>query len=159
MPTQPTTEPALAPELEALAHAADQRLRAELDRNDAEVRERDQAVVHAASAAIAAGMSLGTVAQAEQIGYSRARRELGSELLRRVERTARRTREATAEYEQTVARGGAARTGTPRHRRRSKDRTRHHPLDHHPHQRHHDDRRQGAGVPRQRASARRTRRA
>jgi biotin synthase-related radical SAM superfamily protein len=158
MPTQPTTEPALAPELEALAHAADQRLRAELDRNDAEVCERDQAVVHAASAAIAAGMSLGTVAQAEQIGYSRARRELGSELLRRVERTARRTREATAEYEQTVAR--AARLGLA-HRdiARSTDRTRQHPLDHHPHQRHHDDRRQGAGVPRQRASARRTRRA
>ena len=66
--------------------------------------ELRQAFVQAASAALAAGLPLGAVADAEQIGRARSRRELGSELLRRVERTARRHREAQAEYQQTIAR-------------------------------------------------------
>jgi DNA-binding NarL/FixJ family response regulator len=109
MQSSRTTEPVLPTELEALVQAARERLCAELDHNEDEIRERDRAVVHAAGAAIAAGMSLSSVAQAEQTGQARARRELGGELLLRVERTARRSREATAEYEQTVAR--AARIG------------------------------------------------
>ncbi|MGO9976072.1 MAG: hypothetical protein ACLP01_25370 [Solirubrobacteraceae bacterium] len=104
MPAQQTIEPVLSPELEALAHAADQRLRADLDDSDHEIGVREHAVRHAASAAIAAGVPLSAIAQAEQIGQARARHELGSELLRRVERAARRSREATAEYERSVAR-------------------------------------------------------
>ncbi len=111
MPAQQTPEPELSPELEALARAADQRLRAELDGTDHDISERQHAVAQAASVAITAGVPLGAVAvaQAEQIGHARARRELGSELLRRVERAARRSREATAEYERAIAR--AARLG------------------------------------------------
>ncbi|MGO9976056.1 MAG: hypothetical protein ACLP01_25290 [Solirubrobacteraceae bacterium] len=109
MPTQQTIEPVLSPELEALAHAADHRLRAELDGTDNEISGRQQAVTQAANAAITAGLPLSAVAQAEQIGQARARSELGSDLLRRVERTARRSREAAAEYEQAIAR--AARLG------------------------------------------------
>ncbi len=111
MPAHQISEPPLAPELEAIAIAADQRLRAEVDGSEQDLSDRQQAVMQAASTAIAAGISLGAVADAEQIGQARARRELGSELLRRVERTARRSREAQAEYEQTVAR--AARLGLP----------------------------------------------
>jgi hypothetical protein len=109
MPAQPTIEPVLSPELEALAHAADQRLRADLDGSANDITERQHAVTQAANAAITAGVPLSAVAQAEQVGQARARRELGNELLRRVERTARRSREATAEYEQAIAR--AARLG------------------------------------------------
>ncbi len=78
MPARPISEPPLAPELEAIAIAADQRLRAEIDRSEHDLSDRQQAVVQAASTAIAAGMSLGAVADAEQIGQARARRELGS---------------------------------------------------------------------------------
>jgi len=109
MPARQISEPPFAPELEAIAIAADQRLRAEVDGSEQDLSDRQHAVMQAASTAIAAGISLGAVADAEQIGQARARRELGSELLRRVERTARRSREAQAEYEQTVAR--AARLG------------------------------------------------
>lgn len=109
MPARQIAEPQLSPELEAVALAADLRLRAETEASDHDAHERQQALVDAASTAIAAGMSLSAIAQAEQIGHARSRRELGSELLRRVERTARRSREAQAEYEQTVAR--AARLG------------------------------------------------
>ncbi|MGO9791050.1 MAG: hypothetical protein ACLP8S_16610 [Solirubrobacteraceae bacterium] len=109
MPAHQTIEPVLAPELEALAHAADQRLRADLDGTDPEIDERQQAVLQAAGAAIAAGLPLSAITQAEQLGQACARRKLGSELIRRVERTARRSREAAAEHEHAVAR--AARLG------------------------------------------------
>jgi hypothetical protein len=49
---------------------------------------------------------LSSIADAERIGQERAREALGPELLRRVERTARRWREAEREYEHAVARAG-----------------------------------------------------
>ncbi len=60
----------------------------------------------AASRAIAAGLSLAEIADAEQIGQGRAREELGPELLRRVEHAARRKRDAEHEYEQAIVRAG-----------------------------------------------------
>ena len=59
-------------------------------------------VGEAASRAIAAGLLLSSIADAEQIGQRRAREVLGPDLLRRVERAGRRKREAEHEYEQAV---------------------------------------------------------
>lgn len=101
------TAAALEPELEALAHAAQQRLRAAVDEQD--ITETKHAVISAASAAIAAGITLSAIAAAEQTGQDRARAELGNEALRRVERTARRARETAAEQDHAIAR--AARLG------------------------------------------------
>ena len=96
----------LSEELEAVAAAAAERLRAvgdgDLDR-DADLQ---RTVGEAARHAIAAGVSLASIADAEQIGHERAREELGPELLRRVERAARRRREAEREYEHAVVRAG-----------------------------------------------------
>jgi hypothetical protein len=88
-----------------------------------------RSVGEAASRAIAAGLLLAAIADAEQIGQRRAREELGPDLLRRVERAARRKREAEHEYEQAVVgaasgprasgrRGGGARGA--RHRARDR---------------------------------------
>jgi hypothetical protein len=68
---------------------------------EADLRRR---VGEAASRAVAAGLLLSTIADAEQTGQRRAREELGPDLLRRVERAARRKREAEHEYEQAVVR-------------------------------------------------------
>jgi DNA-binding NarL/FixJ family response regulator len=89
MPAHQTTETPLAPELEAIAAAAADRVRAQAD----------------ASAAIAAGAALGAIAAAEQVGQARARGELGPDALKRIARACRRRREADAEYEQEILRG------------------------------------------------------
>src|SRR5450755_1679676 len=89
MATTPVVE-SLSPELEAIATAAAQRLRAQIDENEPEAAEAQQAVIAAASGAITAGVSLGEIAAAEQAGQDRAREELGKDLLRTVERAARR---------------------------------------------------------------------
>lgn len=93
------TDVELSVELERIAAAAAERLRAltvgDVERN-ADLGRR---VGDAASRAIAAGLSLAEIADAEQIGQGRAREELGPELLRRVERAARRKRDAEHEYE------------------------------------------------------------
>jgi hypothetical protein len=94
----------LAGELEAIATAAAERLRALSDGDgelEADLRRR---VGEAATRAIAAGLSLATIADAERLGHRRAREELGRELLRRVGRGAGRRREAEREYEQAVVR-------------------------------------------------------
>jgi hypothetical protein len=100
------TDVQLSGELEQIAVAAADRLRAltagDLER-DANLQRR---VGEAASRAIAAGLSLAASADAEQIGRRRARAELGPEVLRRVERAARRKREAEHEYEVAVVRAG-----------------------------------------------------
>jgi hypothetical protein len=105
MATTPVVE-SLSPELEAIATAAAQRLRAQIDENEPEAAEAQQAVIAAASGAITAGVSLGEIAAAEQAGQDRAREELGQDLLRAVERTARRRREIEHEYQQAVQRAG-----------------------------------------------------
>jgi hypothetical protein len=108
MATTPVVEP-LSPELEAIATVAAQRLRAQVGENEPHAAEAQQAMIAAASGAMAAGVSLGEIAAAEQAGQNRAREELGNDLLRAVERAARRRREIEHEYEQSVQR--AARIG------------------------------------------------
>ena len=100
------TDVELSGELEQIAAAAAERLRALTEgdvERDTDLRRR---VGEAASRAIAAGLSLAEIADAEQIGQGRAREELGPELLRRVERAARRKRDAEHEYEQAIVRAG-----------------------------------------------------
>ena len=58
----------LSPELEAIATAAAQRLRAQVDENEPQAAEGQQAVIAAASGAITVGVSLGEIARAEQAG-------------------------------------------------------------------------------------------
>lgn len=83
------TDVQLSGELEEIAAAAADRLRAltagDVER-DADLQRR---VGESASRAIAAGLSLAASADAEQIGQRRAREELGPGVLRRVERAAR----------------------------------------------------------------------
>jgi DNA-binding NarL/FixJ family response regulator len=104
MPARQTTETPLAPELEAIAAAAADRVRGQADASadDGELQRR---VAEAASAAIAAGAALGAIAAAEQVGQARARGELGPDALKRIARASRRRREADAEYEQEILRG------------------------------------------------------
>jgi hypothetical protein len=93
-------------ELEAVAAAAAERLRAETEENGAQADEAQQAVIAAAGRAMAARVGLGQIAAAEQAGQARVREELGKELLRVIERCARRRREIDREYEQAIRRAG-----------------------------------------------------
>ena len=99
----------LSPELEAIAAAAHDRLRADAGEDPGAAREAQRRVAEAASAAIAAGAALSAIAEAERTGELRARTALGAEVLRQVARAAKRKREADSEYDQTIRR--AARLG------------------------------------------------
>jgi hypothetical protein len=68
MPSRHTTEDPLAPELEAIATAAADRRRAQADSNGHDDGELQRRVADAASAAITAGLPLGAIADAEQVG-------------------------------------------------------------------------------------------
>jgi hypothetical protein len=100
------TDVELAPELEAIATAGAERSRAHADGDPQREAELQRSVREAATRAIAAGAPLGAIAEAERIGQQRAREELGSEVLRTVERAAQRKREAENTYEQAVLRAG-----------------------------------------------------
>ena len=99
----------LSPELEAIAAAAHDRLRADAGQDPGAAGEAQRRVAEAASEAIAAGAALSAIAEAERIGEVRARTALGAEVLRQVARAAKRKREADSEYDQTIRR--AARLG------------------------------------------------
>ena len=103
------TEVKLAPELEAIATAACEQLCAKTDGDPKPEERLQRGVGDAAGRAIAAGLSLTAIADAEQIGQARAREQLGTEVLRAVQRAAQRKREAERTHEQAVAR--AARLG------------------------------------------------
>ena len=96
----------LPAELEAIAAAAGQRLRAQTTEDEEQASVAQQTLIAAASTAIAAGASLSAVAAAEQTGQARVRDELGKELLRAIERTARRRREIDLEYQDAIRRAG-----------------------------------------------------
>jgi hypothetical protein len=108
MPRRHTTQQPLPPELEAIAAAAADRLPAHAGDTTA-VEEHSQRVAETASAAIHAGAALSATANAEQVGEERARIELRTDTLRKVERAARRKRETDADYEIAIDR--AARLG------------------------------------------------
>jgi hypothetical protein len=104
-----TTDEPLTPELERIATAAAEKLRDELDGDTTPRDELRRRVADAAGAAIASGVGLAAIADAERAGQQRARHELGPDALRNVTRAARRKREAETEYEQHILR--AARLG------------------------------------------------
>jgi hypothetical protein len=101
-----TTEVKLAPELEAIVTAACEQLRANTDGDPQREEQLQPGVGDAAGHAIAAGLSLTAIADAERIGQARAREQLGTEVLRAVERAAQRKREAERTYEHAVGRAG-----------------------------------------------------
>jgi hypothetical protein len=103
MPAHASEQP-LAPELDAVAAAAEQQLRALASENPLEAGPLAQALADTATAAIASGHPIATVAQAEQRGQPHARTALSRELLARVERAARRRREAEHDLHQAIAR-------------------------------------------------------
>lgn len=105
MSTHTSTEGDLAPELEAIAAAAADRLHGEVTATDHDQQQLHQAVAQTASAAIAAGLPLAAIADAERTGQQRARDELRPDVLRQIARSARRRRETELEYEQAVIRG------------------------------------------------------
>lgn len=107
MPGRANTELEVVPELEAIAAAAAERLRALASGDPHNAVALDEAVGQAASAAIAARLPLAAMADAERTGQARARQELGSDILRRVERAATRKRDAEREYEAAVIRAAA----------------------------------------------------
>lgn len=109
MPSRQKADGGLGPELEAVATSAGERLRAQTDGDRQREDQLRRSVGGAASGAIGAGLPLGAIAEAERAGEARARGELDADLLRRVERAARRKHEADSEYEQAVVR--AARLG------------------------------------------------
>jgi DNA-binding NarL/FixJ family response regulator len=109
MSAHTSTQDVLAPELEAIAAAAANRLHSEVTRTDHDEQQLHRAVGQAASAAIAAGLPLAAIAEAERTGQQRARDELRPDVLRQIARAARRKRETELEYEQAVIR--AARLG------------------------------------------------
>ncbi|MGO9956661.1 MAG: hypothetical protein ACLP50_11860 [Solirubrobacteraceae bacterium] len=102
---------ALPGQLEPVAAAAAQRLRAQAAGDEPQAAQAQQALVAAASAAMAAGVDLAQIAAAEQTGQARVRDELGKDTLRAVERAARRRREIETEYQDTIRRAG--RLGLP----------------------------------------------
>ncbi len=73
---------ALPGQLEPVAAVAAQRLRAQAAGDEPQAAEAQQALVAAASTAIAAGVNLARIAAADQTGQARVRDELGKETLR-----------------------------------------------------------------------------
>jgi DNA-binding NarL/FixJ family response regulator len=94
----------LVSELEAVAKAAGNRLRAETDADADATVEAAQALVTAATSAMAAGHSLSDITQAEARGKDDVRDALRAETLRSVERSGRRARELRIEHHQAIAR-------------------------------------------------------
>jgi len=97
----------LAPELLAAREAAEVVLAAQAAGDGDAAAE--EAAKEAAKAALDAGHPLSAVAAAEQAGQQAARDRVGPQLLREVERTAKRLREATRDHEAAIVR--AARAG------------------------------------------------
>ena len=106
MAVPPKTDVELSGELEQIAAGAAERRRA-LTAGDGE-RDADsqRRVGEAASRAIAAGGGFAGLAAAPPRRPGRGRAALGPEVLRRVERAARRKREVLHEYEQAIVRAG-----------------------------------------------------
>ena len=104
-------EPPSAPELDAVAAAAEQQLRALASEDPLDAGPLAEALADAATAAIASGQPIADIARAEQRGQQQARATLSRDLLARVERAARRRRDAEHDLHQAVAR--TARLGLP----------------------------------------------
>jgi DNA-binding NarL/FixJ family response regulator len=106
MTTAHTGDGALPPELEAIASAAHDRLQAQTGEDLSAVQGAQRRVAESASAAIAAGASLGAIADAERAGHERAKQMLGKDVLRATARAAKHKHDADTAYEQAVRRAG-----------------------------------------------------
>src|SRR5512140_2851816 len=106
MSSNHTGDAVLSPELEAIAAAAHDRLRAEADDDLHTAGDAQRCVAEAASAAMMTGTALGAIAEAERAGQARARAALSADVLRQVARAAKRKRDAEAEYDQAIKRAG-----------------------------------------------------
>ena len=104
-------EPPSAPELDAVVAAAEQQLRALASEDPLDAGPLAEALADAATAAIASGQPIADIARAEQRGQQQARTALSRDLLARVERAARRRRDAEHDLHQAIAR--TARLGLP----------------------------------------------
>ena len=94
----------LVTELAAVAQAAGDRLRAETDANARAAKAAGEALLAAATAAMAASHSLSDITEAEAHGKDGVRDALRSDTLRDVKRSGRRAREARQEHHQAIAR-------------------------------------------------------
>lgn len=94
----------LVSELAAVARAAGERLRAETDADDDAATAAAEALMTAATSAMAAGHSLSEITQAEARGKQDVRDALRGDTLKGVERSGRRAREARIEHHQAIAR-------------------------------------------------------
>lgn len=94
----------LPTELSAVADAAGEHLRAETDEEEAAIARAAEALLTAATSAMAAGYTLSQIAQADARGKDDVRRSLGGEGLERVQRTGRRARQTKEEHHQAIAR-------------------------------------------------------
>lgn len=94
-----------APKLEAVRTAAERALDARA--SDGDTGQAQQELTDAAKAALDHGHALSVVAEAEAAGQAAARDRLRKDVLRRVERSARKLREATTEHENVVAQADA----------------------------------------------------
>lgn len=90
-----------AGELEAVREAAEAALETRAAGGDG--TEAQQRLTSAAKAALDEGHALSVVAEAEAAGQAAARARLRKDVLRRVERSARKLREVTAEHELVIA--------------------------------------------------------
>jgi DNA-binding NarL/FixJ family response regulator len=94
----------LVAELAAVAQAAGDRLRAETDGDARAAKAASDALLAAATAAMAVGHSLSDITQAEAYGQERVRDALRPDTLREVKRSGRRAREMKEEHNQAIAR-------------------------------------------------------
>jgi DNA invertase Pin-like site-specific DNA recombinase len=94
----------LVTELATVAQAAGDRLRAETDGDARAAKAAGDALLAAATAAMAAGHSLSDITQAEAYGKEGVRDALRPDTLREVKRSGRRAREVKEEHHQAIAR-------------------------------------------------------
>jgi hypothetical protein len=137
MTTDQPADGALSPELEAIATAAHDRLKAQAGQDLSAVDDAGRRVADA---------RLSAIADAEREGEQRARHELSADVLRQVTRAAKRKREADSEYEEAIGRAG--RLGLSPREIATAAQVSHgtHPRDPHPHQHHHRQRRASPGA-------------
>ena len=91
-------------ELAAVADAAGEKLRAEADTDWDAVQASSDALVTAASSAMAAGYELSDIAKAEGHGKQAVRNALRGETLKLVARSGQQAREARVEHHEAIAR-------------------------------------------------------
>ena len=103
-PGQGVVTSGLVAELAAVAQAAGDRLRAETDGDARAAKAAGDALLAAATAAMAAGHSLSGITEAEAHGKEGVRDALRPDTLRDVKRSGRRAREAREEHHQAIAR-------------------------------------------------------